>query len=298
MKKFVRSKRVSLLFGWIAFVSWGHSQQMPMFGNFNIAQLYYNPAYAGAGEAFRGTALNRVQWRGIEGAPKSTALCLDAPIGKGIGAGITFSNDQIGIVTENAVTLNGSYRVYLNSSTFVQMGLRLATSFFKVGSLDAFQWDDGDPVKENATTTVPRIGFGGFIHHPKFYAGISAPDIFSFDTKKVFYNPETDKSSLRNNYFLIAGSEFDISEFIVLLPSFIVRYYPERPLGITTNIGVQLNQTIVAGVTYTHPKVYGAYGMVSLSPKTRFGYRHEFSTSSLTITGQYGTGEFVITYGF
>lgn len=289
--------RTGLISCLLAFMTFSWAQQMPVIGTFNMTQLFYNPAYAGAGEAFRGTALNRIQWRGIEGAPRTTLLCLDSPIGKGVGIGVTFSNDQIGVVTDNAFTINGSYRIYLSSSTFIQAGLRIGTSFFRIGSLDAFQWDEGDPVKENVSTAVPRIGFGGFIHHPKFYAGISAPDFFSFDTKKVFYNPVTEKSTLKNNYFFIAGSEFDLTEYIVLLPSVIVRYYPGRTVNTTLNLGLQLNQTIIAGGTVAYPFVYGAYGMVSLSPRTKLGYRHEFNASSLS-TSQYGTGEFVVTYGF
>lgn len=272
-------------------------QQMPGFGNFDIAHLYYNPGYAGSGDGLRAFALNRGQWNGIDGAPNSTLFGVESPIGKGIGMGLTFSNDQVGYIRDNAFSINGSYRIYINSSSYIQGGLRIGASFIKTGNIDAFQWDEGDPVKENITATVPRIGFGGFYHNTDFYVGIAAPDIMSFDVDNAFVNDQTNESSLRNNYFLIAGSEFDITEYTTFKPALIVRYYSTRPITFTFNAGFQLNQTITVGATYTYEDVYGVFGMVSLTPKLRAGYRHEFSPVAYT-TSELGTGEFVISYGF
>ncbi len=270
------------------------AQQLPSLGWFEKCQLYYNPAFAGSGEAIRGAAINRTQWKEIDGAPESFVLSADLPLGKNIGGGILVSHDKIGFNEDNNISFNGSYRLYLDASSNIQFGLRAGASLVKISAGDAFQWDDGDPLAVTANSFIPRIGFGVLYSRSDFHVGFSAPDFFSVDTEGIYLDEST---AMRKNYILTSGVKIEISEYLTFVPGVLLKYYDSSGLNYILNAGFELNQTVNVGISYGNPKIYGLYGLVSLSPKVKFGYRHEYSPNSISI-GEFGTGEFLLTYGF
>lgn len=272
------------------------AQILPHLGWYEEAQLFYNPSYAGSGDELRGVLINRGQWKGIKGSPQTYLLGIDAPLGKGMGFGGTLSRDEIGHTVENKFSLDASYRIYINSKSFFQTGIKAAISHFSSNFSQLSQWDDNDPLKVTTSTFVPRVGFGLMYIHPKYYAGISFPDFYSYDTKNVFIN-ESQNKFMRRNYFFTGGTKIAISEYVSFVPTAIIRYYEKRGINYTLNIGLELNQTINVGLSYVHPAIYGIYGKVALSPRFKFGYRHEYSPSVISV-GTFGTGEFLLTYGF
>ena len=289
------SKTTQLFF--LLFVSYGsYSQLMPHIGWFQETQLIYNPAYAGTSEEIRGSVLSRQQWKGIDGAPKSHLLTVDKHLGKGIGAGLSILRDEIGYTKNTNVSLNLSYRVYLNSTSYIQGGLKAGMSHLASNYSDLEQWDEDDPLKVSETVIVPKIGFGAMYIHKEFFVGFSIPDYIAFDTKGVLPN-EDDNKYLRNNYFLTMGTKFELTEFMSFVPSALIRYYNTRGVNFTLNAAVELNQTILMGVSYVHPSVYGVFGKIGITPRLKVGYRHEISTTIVSV-GNFGTGEFLLSYGF
>ncbi len=278
----------------LTLVSFVEAQQMPTLGWFEKAQLYYNPAFAGQGERLQGTLINRTQWKGVQGAPLTRNLNIESPIGKGVGVGFALSQDKLGFIRDNNASFNASYRLYLNETAFLQMGIRAGVSLVNASYSDAFQWDGGDYLGATANSTIPRLGLGALYKHTKYYIGFSAPDFFSVDSKNLYNDGNT---AMRKNYFLIAGGTLELTEYLSFVPSVMVRYYQTSGINYVLNAGFELNQTVTAGASYANPNIYGFYGLVSVTPKVRFGYRHELSPNSISI-GEFGTGELLLTYGF
>ncbi len=272
------------------------AQIMPHVGWFEEGQLFYNPSYAGLGDQFRGATFQRGQWRGISGSPRTYFLSVDNPMGKGMGLGGSISKDEIGHTIENKLSIDGSYRVYLNSESFFQAGLKGSISNFSSKFSELSQWDDDDPLQTNVSTFIPRIGFGFTFKTPNYHIGISAPDFFSYDTKGVL-SDESDNRYMRRNYFFTSGTKFSVTEYVTIVPSVLIRYYEKRGFNCTLNAGLELNQTIHIGISYVYPSIYGIYGKVALTPRLKFGYRHELSPKVISV-GTFGTGEFLLTYGF
>lgn len=272
------------------------AQILPHVGWFEEAQLFYNPTYAGLGDEMRAVAINRGQWKGIQGSPQTYFFSMDTPLEKGMAFGGTLSHDQIASTVENKISLDGSYRVYINSKSFVQAGIKGSFSNISSRFSELSQWDSGDPLQVDINTFVPRIGFGFTYKTPTYFVGLSLPDYFSYDTKSVLADDPAYKY-MRRNYFLTAGTQLPISEYVTFKPTTTIRYYEERAINCTINMGLELNQTVLVGLSYVHPSIYGFYGKVALTPRIRFGYRHEYSPSVISV-GTFGTGEFLLTYGF
>src|SRR5665648_50301 len=75
------------------------SQQDPQYTNNMHYKLGVNPGYAGADKAINGLILNRYQWEGFKGAPKTLVFSVDAAVeafGAPGGIGLNIVSDQLG----------------------------------------------------------------------------------------------------------------------------------------------------------------------------------------------------------
>jgi type IX secretion system PorP/SprF family membrane protein len=273
------------------------SQQYPSVGFFTNTQLFFNPGYAGSGEGIRAVGIYRAQWSGVTGAPQTQIVAVDGPLGRGIGLGATVSRDKFFSYSQVDIMPSVSYRINVGPETYVQAGLRAGASIVNFSN-EVFQWDDNDPLKnsQGRNGVVPRIGVGFFFKAPKYFAGLSAPDLVNIDSKKIFYDNSTNKKTIKTNYFLTAGARVDISEYITFVPNVLVRAYANRPMYASINAGFEFNQTVLFGVGYIHSNGFAAYTMIGFTPKLKAGYRFEYSPSDANI-GKFSTNEIVISYG-
>ncbi|MCF1423280.1 PorP/SprF family type IX secretion system membrane protein, partial [Mangrovimonas futianensis] len=90
-----------------------HAQQDPQYTQYMYNMNVMNPAYAGSFEGLSLGALYRSQWVGVDGAPKTATFNGHMPVGRKVGLGLSFVNDQIGPVKENNAYVDFSYTLEL-----------------------------------------------------------------------------------------------------------------------------------------------------------------------------------------
>ena len=100
-------KKAALLIWVVSLLSiTGHAQIEVHSTQFMLNKLIFNPAYAGSRDVATVSADYRNQWSAIKGAPKTTSVSFDAPVGnynssfREIAAGLSFSSEQIGVETK------------------------------------------------------------------------------------------------------------------------------------------------------------------------------------------------------
>ena len=94
------------------------AQQEAMYSQYMFNTLAINPAYAGSRNVTSATALYRNQWVGIQGAPETLTLSIDAPINsKKVGLGLQVFNDRIGVTSTTGAFGSYAYRLRLNKGT-------------------------------------------------------------------------------------------------------------------------------------------------------------------------------------
>lgn len=97
-----------------AAISVAQAQTDTQFTNYWAVPAYYNPATAGSTEWLRINAAGRLQWAGIENAPKGFVITADSPLpvaaGK-LGAGINLQRETIGLFINLAVNAQVAYRL-------------------------------------------------------------------------------------------------------------------------------------------------------------------------------------------
>lgn len=294
MKKISIVYIICLLTSFIA-----EAQLLPSAGQFYAIHSYYNPAVAGSSESLRATMMYRRQWSSLSGAPQTTFLTGDSKLGRGMGAGLALAYDEVFKYQQTDILGNFSYRIELGSEKFLQAGVRAGVSMVNYGVDALSKWDAGDPLLDDQMVrgVLPRFGTGVFFKHPKFWLGLSAPDIITIDSKKLFVDDSTGVKTLHSNFIFTGGAKFNLNEYINIVPSAMVRYYPTRQLYYLANVGLEFNQTVTAGLSYSSPNTVGVFGIVGLSPKLKFGYRYELIRSGFQI-GSFSTNELMLSYGF
>jgi len=205
------------------------AQQRPHYTQYVINPFLVNPALAGIDNYTDLKVGVRDQWVGINGAPKTTYITIQAPIGKGDdytasstsfavpgenprgqaywrnytaaaphhGVGFTVINDQTGSFRFLTASATYAYHLGLNATTNLAGGF--SAGITKV-SIDKSKQDyDGagdpsDPATGSAftgelTKTRPNMGVGLWLYSRDYFVGFSAQQIIPQTLSFVDDNP-------------------------------------------------------------------------------------------------------------
>ena len=111
MKKRLILKRVAFITMALCGFNKAVAQQDPQYTQYMYNTINVNPAYAGSRDATSIFGIYRAQWVGLDGAPVTSTASINAPVGKKVGMGLSFVNDKIGPMDENAISVDVSYTV-------------------------------------------------------------------------------------------------------------------------------------------------------------------------------------------
>ena len=153
-------RNARLLFIGVVIVSSGYAQQRPLQSLYMFDPLLINPAYAGTHVQLSGTAIYRNQWVKFDGAPKTFTASVHSGFYKArVGLGAVFSNDKIGVHSDNSAYLMYSYKIPVSkrrNAGVLSFGLQggfnsLKSDFFKtnprdgaeIGAIAKFKWNFG-----------------------------------------------------------------------------------------------------------------------------------------------------------
>ncbi|MEM9337530.1 MAG: type IX secretion system membrane protein PorP/SprF [Bacteroidota bacterium] len=289
--------RVYHLFLFILSIGTAAAQQQVMFTQYMFNGLVLNPAYAGSHESISATALYRNQWVGIEGAPNTKTFSIHSPVpGRNIGLGAFFVQDNIGVTTDNNFFLSYAYRMPLRNGTL---------SFGLQGGINNIQADYNElelsdrNFQGSASSLKPNFGAGVYFSTDRFYAGMSTPYILRNSSST------SDGASLSSgvnveqiqHYYLTSGVVFDLSPYIKLKPSILVKAVQGAPMELDFNANVLFDEKLWVGVSYRSFDSVDLLLELQLNQQLRLGYAYDITTSDL---GQVNSGshEIMLNYRF
>ena len=111
------------------------AQQESTFSFYKYHMNMVNPAYVGMDKETLGTSSIRTQWTGIESAPKTQAVSFGTPLGNNLGFGMSVVNDRTFIEKQTFVGIDFSYKVKMNETFDLYLGLKAAGNFYDVNTL-------------------------------------------------------------------------------------------------------------------------------------------------------------------
>lgn len=299
-----RSYLIFLLFCASAVVMGQHD---PQFSQNMFNQLASNPGFAGSSGMVNVSAINRQQWMGFEGAPKTTVFGADAAInlfGWDSGVGIVVMNDEIGFYNDLHLSVNYSYQVELAEGAIgFGVSLGLVNQVFdgtKIylpsnGNGNSYHNIAKDALLPQAKVngTAIDMGMGVFLERKNYYMGLS---VLHLNKPKPNFKDEF-QSYLKQTIFLTGGYRYKLQDKpIVLLPSVFIKS-DLASMQADVNINVMVKNKYWGGLTYRYQDAIVVLAGMELNNGLRFGYSYDITTSEMATVSS-GSHEFMVGYSF
>jgi type IX secretion system PorP/SprF family membrane protein len=280
------------------FTIWNASaQQDPMFTQYMHNPVSINPAYAGSRGTLNVVALDREQWVGLDGAPKTLTLSVNSPfLGYNVGIGFSLIYDQLGPVKQTGLYADYSYHLKVTTKSKLAFGLKGGVNIYDVNlaNLQGSQNDEYVLLNGDRKMYLPNFGVGTYLYSDRYYVGFSIP--------KLLQNSlSDDKNTLQKvnkedrHIFLTGGFVLDLAENIKFMPSTTFRMVSGSPLSAEFTASLIFADRIMVGGMYRIGDSFGALVKWDITNQLSIGYSYDMTNSELR-PYQHGTHEFYLSY--
>lgn len=278
---------------------------------------YYNPGAAGDTDNLRLRGGGRLQWIGIEDAPKTFVVAADMPFklfNKKFGVGLVAQQESMGLFRNLTVNAQIGYKLKLFKGELtgsLQIGFlneQFKGSEVYIPSDDDYHQPDDDAIpNRDVSGNALDLGVGLFYTHRKFWAGIS---LLHANNPTVTFSSEGESGSpslpsgdgvakkyqftaKRTAYFM-AGSNIPVKNTLFeVIPSLLVRSdFTFTDFEITGRL--RYNKLFTAGLGYRYNDAVSL--MLGAEIKGIFiGYSYDYHTSDISKASS-GSHEIVAGY--
>jgi len=289
------------------------AQNTPLYTDAWALPTLYNPAAIGSTDWLRIRGAGRMQWVGIENAPKSFTVAADIPfkfLGKRWGGGVNLTQEGIGLFSNTHVNGQLGFRFNKLGGTF-SVGLQVGYfgSGFKGSDVyipdDDDYHDSNDPAIPNQDVGGGTIDFGlGLMYvHKKFHIGLSvlhplAPKV-KLNTKGTTTSTSTSDNHEFETYvnrtiYLTGGSNIPIKNTLIeLQPDLLLGYDMKTFTGILS-VKAWYNKLFFGGVAYRWDDAV-AINIGAEFKNFTLGYAYEIPTSAI-LKASSGSHEILVGY--
>jgi len=279
------------------------AQQDILVSQYMFNHLLLNPAYAGSQDYMMSSLLYRKQWVNFDGAPVTQVGSVHGPLGlTRFGWGALVSNDKIGVTGRTDVYANGAYHLPLNGDMKLSLGLRAGGGYYSCKNSDLNVWDSGDQVfsADKVSKFLPNVGAGVYLYSRKYYAGLSAPTLISYDPEKSLSVDLSGNEFVPRqvqHFFFTAGTIYEINPDVMMKPSFLLKYVGNAPLQADFNLNFLLANMLWVGGSYRTGDAFVGLLEFQVNRKLRIGYSYDFTFSDIKDYSA-GSHEFMVGYDF
>jgi type IX secretion system PorP/SprF family membrane protein len=298
MKNFFSFLFLVFIFNLAAF-----SQQDPQYTNNMFYKLGVNPGVAGAEEAISGIILNRYQWEGFEGAPKTLVFSVEGAIdafGAPGGIGLNIVSDQLGF--EKNVWINANY-AYKTELSFGNLGVGLSLGLYNKsinGEWEIPEDDFGIYTQPGSDPGIPQgevsqmafdLGWGVYLSSNHYYLGASVTHINQASIKFA----DLASTYLSRHYYLMGGYNIKLPDpLFELRPSFLLKS-DLASWQVDINANVVFDERFWGGISYRFQDAVALLLGMEMVNGLKFGYSFDLITSTMRWEG-WGSHEIFISY--
>jgi type IX secretion system PorP/SprF family membrane protein len=302
-------KKTVFVLIYVLVVQTASSQFVSQFSQYMFVKSEFNPgAIADNGDMARLSAIHKLQWVGISGAPVNTYVNFSTPfsIKKNLfGAGLSIENQTMGLFSKQNIEVTGAYKLKLLDG-ILSLGLNagLVNVSFAGDSVSIPSGDYGNDYHVPAgsdplipTSKISGLAFnmslGAYFYNNKFNIGLSvlnvtAPTIRWSDTQETYvgrmlYLTGGYNLSLANPYFTLKPS--------VLIKTNFVNYQTDM------NLILDYHDKWWGGLGYRFDDAVMFMGGIRLINGLTVGYTFDLPTTSI-LGASFGSHEIFVTYDF
>ena len=265
----------------------GIAQQDAQYTQYMYNTISVNPAYAGSRGVLSIVGLHRSQWVGLDGAPRTQTLSVNAPVGSSVGLGFSIVNDQIGEGVNEETNFDAvfSYTVPTSETGKLSFGLKAGGHLLNIDFTVLDQYVDELSGANNIDNKFsPNIGAGIYYHTNKFYFGVSIPNFLEtqhFDTSSSSSNGSSYIAEERINYYFISGYVFDLSDDWILKPAVLTKWVAGAPLQVDLSASFWYKQKLTLGAGYRWSAAWSILAGFQIGDKMMIGLTYDKETTEL-----------------
>ncbi len=272
--------KIILLFMVILTSLKGFAQIEPLYTMYRYNPLVISPAFAGYDSTKSITAMSRMQWLGIDGAPTTFGVTGNFAFKQKQGLGFNILQDKVGPMKSTTVGFDYGYHVKLAKNLRLSGGIRAGFTNYNVNlsGLRLITVDDPNFGQSITTGLQPNLGWGISLNTDKFFLSISEPRVFRNNFNKY------DKSAKYRDYghfYGMIGIKKRIGKNIELKPTIMLRMMKNAPLSWDVNALATIKERLDVGLTYRHEDSFGIQLGYLVSKKLYLGYIFEYPTSNI-----------------
>jgi type IX secretion system PorP/SprF family membrane protein len=320
------SKTLYIIIALTVFGQLTMAQQKPQYTQYVFNNYLLNPALSGIENYTDVKAGYRSQWTGLEGAPVTGYLTINAPIGKNFvqgdatafpasgginpssrlytqqymaaephhGIGLTIVSDKTGPISQTTIDATYAYHLGLTAKLNLAVGVAAGFSHNVLNLSQVTLVNPIDPVFYNINNNQwkPDLGFGVWAYASDYFVGFSvqqllAQNLFVTSTDNVLQNKTVP------HYFLTGGFKVFLNDDMTLLPSVLLKMIKPVPTTFDINMKLSFQDKLWLGGSYRRGDSFAALAGININSFINVGYSYDFTTSELRTVSS-GTHEIVI----
>ncbi|MEJ6982333.1 type IX secretion system membrane protein PorP/SprF [Pedobacter sp. P351] len=303
----------------------GYSQQRPQYTQYIFNNYLINPAITGIENYIDLKAGYRTQWTGLEGAPVTNYISINAPLGKNFltgdansfggqednpmsrsylqnymaaephhGIGMHAVIDKAGPINRLDINATYAYHLGLTDKLNIAVGLAVGVSKVNLDFSKILLENNIDPaiVASETESLKPDLGAGIWIYGPRYFVGFSAQQLLGQSLSFTNDNRYNQGKAVPH-YFFTAGYKVFIAEDIAAVPSIMIKRVSPAPNSYDANLKLAFRDKFWLGGSYRHNDSFSALAGFNVSYLFNLSYSYDFTTSDLGNVSN-GTHEIVL----
>jgi len=293
MKKFLMAITLLTLMSEAVF-----AQQDAQYTQYMYNTIAINPAYAGSRGVMSVGLMHRSQWIGLDGAPTTQTLNINAPLKKRLGVGLSIVNDEIGNGTSQETYFDAlvSYSIPVSTEGKLSFGVKagghlLNLDFSKLQGFTAEQGANGIPNIDKKFS--PNFGAGAYFHTERFYAGVSIPNFLQTEHFEGSGATNSFLAKERMNFYFITGYVFDLNSNFKFKPALLFKAVNGAPLQADISANFLFNSNFNFGAAYRWDAAFSGFAGFQFTNQFMLGLAYDREVTELGNTA-FNDGSFEI----
>ncbi|BAU53897.1 hypothetical protein MgSA37_02068 [Mucilaginibacter gotjawali] len=285
-----------------------------------------NPAVTGIENYTDVKAGYRSQWTGLQGAPVTSYLTIDFPLGNDFlqgdatafpaeggvnpssrlytqnymaaephhGLGFNIVSDVAGPINTTNIDIDYAYHLGLTDRLNLAVGVSAGFNHISLNTAQITLENPNDPAITNGNNSQwkPDLNTGIWLYSSNYYFGASVQQILP---QNLYFSSTHSANASKTvpQYFLTGGVKFFLTDDVTILPSFLIKEINPVPLTYDINAKISFQDKFWLGGSYRHGDSFGVLAGLNISSFINVGYSYDITTSALNTVSN-GTHEIVI----
>lgn len=320
-------KRILLLCGVMltGLMQFAFAQQRPQYTQYVFNSFLLNPAVSGIENYIDLKAGYRSQWTGLDGAPVTSYVTINGPIGNNFvqgdatampgdganpysrsytqdymasephhGVGFTMVSDKTGPISQTNIDLSYAYHLGLTPKLNLAVGVSAGVNHISLNTNEITLENPLDPAIANGNNSQwkPDLGAGIWAYSGNYFVGVSVQQLLKQNLYFGTSNTVTQSQTVPH-YFFTAGVKVPLNDDIALLPSVLVKVIQPVPTTYDANLKMAFRDIFWVGGSYRKDDSFGVLAGINISSTINVGYSYDLTTSALKTVSN-GSHEIVI----